>query len=69
MNDTVMHVAVPSLPFGGVGDSGIGSYHGKYSFDTFSHRRSVLDKTTWLDSDMRYPPITDKKLSTLRSML
>lgn len=69
VNDTIMHLAVPELPFGGVGDSGMGAYHGKASFDCFSHRRSVLDKTTWMDSDMRYPPITEKKFNFLRNML
>ena len=69
VNDTVMHLAVPDLPFGGVGDSGMGAYHGKTSFDCFSHKRSVLDKTTWMDSDVRYPPMNEKKLNMLRNML
>ena len=60
INETVMHVGCPSLPFGGVGDSGIGSYHGKASFDTFSHHRSVLKKATWLDLDWRYAPYAQK---------
>lgn len=53
LNDTVMQVGVTNLPFGGVGDSGIGSYHGKASFDTFSHYKSVLKKFFWLDLNWR----------------
>lgn len=60
INDTVMHIAVSSLPFGGVGDSGIGSYHGKASFDTFSHYKSVLNRSFWLDLKWRYAPYQGK---------
>ncbi|QIZ69401.1 aldehyde dehydrogenase [Oxynema aestuarii] len=60
LNDTIMHVGVAELPFGGVGPSGIGAYHGKASFDTFSHRKSVLKKSFWLDLDLRYPPYAGK---------
>lgn len=56
VNDTIMQVGVSELPFGGVGDSGIGSYHGKASFDTFSHQKSVLYKSFWLDLKWRYAP-------------
>ncbi|WP_163969932.1 aldehyde dehydrogenase [Oceanobacillus halotolerans] len=55
INDTLYHLANPHLPFGGVGNSGIGSYHGKYSFETFSHRKSVLIQTTKFDLPFRYP--------------
>ena len=55
VNDTIMHLA-EDLPFGGVGRSGMGSYHGKYSFDTFSREKSVLMKGTWLDLPVRYAP-------------
>jgi aldehyde dehydrogenase (NAD+) len=48
------------LPFGGVGQSGIGSYHGKGSFDTFSHHKSVVKRATWLDIPIRYAPYNDK---------
>ena len=44
MNDVVVHLATPEMPFGGVGHSGMGSYHGKFGFDTFSHKKSILDK-------------------------
>jgi aldehyde dehydrogenase (NAD+) len=60
LNDTVMQVGVTELPFGGVGESGIGSYHGKASFDTFSHYKSVLKKGWWLDLDWRYAPYKGK---------
>ena len=56
VNDTMSHLAVPELPFGGVGASGMGAYHGRYSFLTFSHRRSVLERSTWIDLKLRYPP-------------
>jgi len=60
INDTVMQVIVPSLPFGGVGDSGIGSYHGKAGFDTFSHHKSVLHKSFLFDLKVRYAPYKGK---------
>lgn len=56
INDTVMHLATSHMPFGGVGDSGMGRYHGKDSFDTFSHKKGVLKKANWLDIPLRYPP-------------
>lgn len=60
INDTLIHFANPLLPFGGVGESGTGKYHGKFSFDTFSHSRSVMRKATWFDLPVRYPPYGDK---------
>ncbi|BAY27268.1 aldehyde dehydrogenase [Calothrix sp. NIES-2100] len=68
LNDTVMHCGVSSLPFGGVGDSGIGSYHGKASFDTFSHRKSVLKNSFLLDLKWRYAPY-EGKLAFLKRLL
>jgi aldehyde dehydrogenase (NAD+)/aldehyde dehydrogenase (NAD(P)+) len=59
-NDTIMHVGVTDLPFGGVGDSGIGAYHGKATFDTFSHQKSVLKRYFPLESNLRFPPYGDK---------
>ena len=56
VNDTIMHIANERLPFGGVGNSGMSSYHGKESFDVFSHRRSVVTTPTWLDVPFRYMP-------------
>src|SRR5699024_5089516 len=55
INDTLYHLANPHLPFGGVGSSGMGAYHGKYSFDTFSHEKAVMKQTTKFDMPFRYP--------------
>ncbi len=60
INNTVMHVANPNLPFGGVGESGMGAYHGRNSFDVFSHQRSILKATTLFDIKFRYAPYKDK---------
>jgi acyl-CoA reductase-like NAD-dependent aldehyde dehydrogenase len=60
INDTIMHLGVTDLPFGGVGPSGMGRYHGKASFDTFSHFKSVLKRPFWLESGLRYPPYSEK---------
>lgn len=54
-NDTLFHLANPHLPFGGIGKSGIGSYHGKYTFDTFTHQKSILKQSTTFDMPLRYP--------------
>jgi aldehyde dehydrogenase (NAD+) len=59
INDTLYHIANPYLPFGGVGPSGTGAYHGKGSFDTFSHKKSVLKQTTAFDIPLRYPNMKD----------
>ena len=56
INDTVIHLATSRMGFGGVGPSGMGSYHGKKSFSTFSHEKSIVDKSTWIDLPMRYAP-------------
>jgi aldehyde dehydrogenase (NAD+) len=56
INDTIVHIATTSLPFGGVGDSGMGAYHGKASFDTFSHMKSIMRRGLALDPPLRYPP-------------
>lgn len=66
VNDCIVHLANPDLPFGGVGDSGIGAYHGKHSFDLFSHKKSVLKKPFWGDATMRYAPYTNVKLKLIR---
>lgn len=60
INDTLMHLANPNLPFGGVGLSGMGQYHGKYSFDTFSHDKSYTFKSTRLESSLYFPPYKGK---------
>lgn len=63
INDTMVHFVNHRLPFGGVGQSGIGSYHGKKSFDTFSHKKSILKKANWLDIPLRYAPYKNKLIS------
>ena len=55
-NDVVMQAGIPELPFGGIGASGMGQYHGKAGFETFSHKKSILRRPFWLDLDFRYPP-------------
>lgn len=59
INDSVAHLGNHNLPFGGVGNSGMGSYHGKASFDVFSHQKSIMQKTTWFDIPLRYAPYKD----------
>jgi aldehyde dehydrogenase (NAD+) len=61
INDTVIHLANSELPFGGVGSSGMGAYHGKRSFDTFSHQKAVFKQTTMVDVPVRYPPYKGKE--------
>ena len=61
INDCLIHVANHYLPFGGVGDSGSGSYHGKYSFETFTHQKAIIDNPTWIDLPFRYAPSTRLK--------
>ena len=56
INDVVIHLATSGMGFGGVGESGMGSYHGRDGFDAFSHYKSIVDKKTWLDLPMRYQP-------------
>jgi aldehyde dehydrogenase (NAD+) len=60
INDTIMQIASENMPFGGVGESGMGCYRGKYSFETFSHYKSVLSRPFWLDVNVRYAPYADK---------
>ena len=69
INDTVVHLANPNLPFGGVGTSGIGSYHGQKSFDTFTHYKSVYKQGTLVDIPLRYPPYNETKLNWVKFFL
>lgn len=69
INDTIMHFANPRLPFGGVGASGMGSYHGKKSFETFTHNRGVFKQSTRVDIPIRYMPYTDNKLRLIKKVL
>ena len=68
-NDTILHLATPYMPFGGVGNSGMGSYHGKASFDTFTHYKSVLVGSQHLDVPLRYHPYTPSKLGMLKKFV
>lgn len=68
INDTVVHFSNKRLPFGGVGHSGIGAYHGALSFDVFSHKKAIVKKANWLDLPMRYAPYKDK-LATIKKIL
>lgn len=68
INDTIIHLATSEMGFGGVGESGMGSYHGKTGFDAFSHTKSIVDKKTWLDLPMRYQPYTNKFYKKLLRM-
>ena len=69
INDAVMHFTEQSLPFGGVGNSGIGNYHGKYGFDTFSHFKSILQKPFWIELNLKYAPYSAKKLKWLKRII
>jgi aldehyde dehydrogenase (NAD+) len=66
VNGTLFHISNPNLPFGGVGESGMGAYHGKFGFDTFSHLRAVHTRSTKIDPPLMYPPYTEKKEQLLR---
>lgn len=69
INHAVIHLGVQGLPFGGVGDSGMGAYHGRHSFETFSHKKAVLKKATVLEPDLMYPPYSASKEAWLRRLL
>lgn len=69
INDTIIHLATSRMPFGGVGESGMGGYHGKASFDLFSHRRSIVKKYNWVDLPIRYQPYTGWKRVLLELFL
>ncbi|XP_057729217.1 aldehyde dehydrogenase family 3 member H1-like [Arachis stenosperma] len=69
VNDTALHLAVNTLPFGGVGESGVGAYHGKFSFDAFSHKKAVLYRSFLGDAPIRYPPYTNIKMRLLKALV
>ena len=68
INDTIVHLANSKLPFGGIGNSGTGSYHGKSSFDLFSHKKSIVKKGNWYDNNLRYAPYKNK-LNLLKRLM
>ena len=69
INDTVMHLTGDSLPFGGVGNSGIGNYHGEAGFISFSHQKSILDKSNWGEPNFKYPPYSEEKLKWIKRFM
>ncbi len=69
VNDTIVHLATSNMGFGGFGESGMGSYHGKKGFDTFSHYKSILKKTTLFDLPIRYQPYSSKKEKLIKMFL
>jgi len=69
INDTLIHLASPHLPFGGSGPSGLGAYHGRYSFETFSHRKALMQRPLKMDMPLRYPPYPKWKSSVVRKIM
>lgn len=69
INDTLMHISTPKLAFGGIKQSGIGAYHGKVGFDTFTHYKSILNKKTWFDIPARYQPMSKFKYFIIKMFL
>ena len=69
INDTVVHFVNASTPFGGIGESGMGNYHGRAGFETFSHRKTVIKKPNWFELWIKYPPYTKMKLKLVRALL
>ena len=69
VNGTILHLLSPELPFGGVGPSGMGTYHGRFSFETFSHKKSVLSRGLRFDPKLMYPPYSNLKTRLLKKFL
>ncbi|NLY45956.1 MAG: aldehyde dehydrogenase [Tissierella sp.] len=69
INNSLLHILSPKMPFGGVGSSGMGRYHGKYTFDTFTHYKSILKSHNKIDIPLRYPPYEDKKLDWVKKIM
>ena len=69
INDAVMHITNSKLPFGGVGGSGIGNYHGEHSFNTFSHYKSIISKSSWIEFPFKFFPLTPKKLKIIKFLM
>ncbi|KAJ8557982.1 hypothetical protein K7X08_004748 [Anisodus acutangulus] len=69
INDTTLHLALSSLPSGGVGESGMGSYHGRFSFEAFSHKKAVLHRSFGGEVGARYPPYTPRKTRFVKALL
>ena len=69
VNNTLMHLVTPEMPFGGVGGSGQGAYHGKFGFDAFTHKKSILKTGFWFDLKQKYPPYTESALKLVKKFL
>jgi aldehyde dehydrogenase (NAD+) len=69
INNTVMHLVDPQLPFGGIGYSGSGAYHGKWGFDALSHKKSIVKTASWFDLKQKYPPYTQNSLKIIKWFL
>jgi aldehyde dehydrogenase (NAD+) len=69
INDTIMHITNSNLPFGGVGNSGIGSYHGEAGFKTFTHEKSLFEKPLWGEPSIKFPPYSSNKLKWIKRLL
>jgi len=69
INDTIMHVTNEHVPFGGIGNSGMGNYHGEFGFKTFSHQKSVLEKAEWGETSLKYPPYTENKQKWIKRLM
>jgi aldehyde dehydrogenase (NAD+) len=69
INDAIMHITNPNLPFGGVGQSGMGSYHGQAGFTTFSHFKSIFKKPNIFEVPLKYPPYTQSKMDWIKRLL
>lgn len=69
INDTIIHLATSEAGFGGYGESGMGAYHGKAGFDTFTHYKTIVDKKTFIDIPVRYQPYNEKKLKTIKRLM
>jgi aldehyde dehydrogenase (NAD+) len=69
VNETVTHFANHNLPFGGVGSSGMGNYHGEFGFRTFSHQKSIMEKKNWFEPFVKYPPYTDFKMKLIKKFM
>lgn len=69
VNDCLSHIINNRLPFGGFGASGFGTYHGKFSFEAFSHKKAIVYRKTWFDNSLKYPPYTSKKMHLLKKLL
>lgn len=69
VNDAIMHISNSRLPFGGVGNSGMGSYHGEAGFRTFSHYKGILEKANWFETKLKYPPYSEGKLKWIKRLM